>query len=118
MRPEAPTNELVNKYLSWSYSIKAMTRAYQVIAYPFCKNQELRESIKKDLVDDVRQHASWNGMNYVELNDEERELVGKLTVVRRLPFDPEKHFYEYTELADCRDELETAYFFARKVFRL
>jgi hypothetical protein len=117
IRPEAPTKELVNKYISWRYSIQAMTRAYEVIAHPFCKSQQLRESIKMDLLEDVREHASWHGMNYVELNDEECELIGKMTAVRGLPFDPEKHIYVYTDVAECRDELETAYFFARKVFR-
>jgi hypothetical protein len=117
IRPEVPTYELVNKYISWRHSIIDMTRAYEIIAYPSCKNQQLRENIKKDLVEDVHQHASWGGMNYVELNDEERELVGKMTTVRSLPFDSEKRIYVYTEVEECRSELETAYFFARKVFR-
>jgi hypothetical protein len=51
----------------------------------------------------------------VRLNDEERELVGKLTTVRGLPFDSEKRFYEYSEVPDCQDELAAALFFSRKV---
>lgn len=113
MRTEAQTNQLVNKYNSWKRSIVDMTRAYEIIAYPFCKDQQLRESIKKDLVDD----AYYNGTENVHLNDEELELVGKLTAVRGLPFVPDKRIYEYSELSDCRKELATISFFSRTVFR-
>jgi len=52
------------------------------------------------------------GRDKVELNDEELEVLSKLTRVRRLPFDPEKRVYKYSEV----EGYGLGTFFSRTVF--
>jgi hypothetical protein len=85
---------IIDKLYSLKESVRKVERAFEIIAYPVWQNQELKENIKEDIVDDTERY----GRDKVELNDEELEVIGKLTRVRSLPFDPEKRVYEYSEV--------------------
>jgi hypothetical protein len=99
---------LVDKLYALRESTDKVQKAYEIIAYPFCKNEELKKSIKKELelYDDL------SGRGKVEPNDEELEVIGKMATIRRLPFDPDKRVYRFTEVPDF-----TTLLFRRQVFR-
>jgi hypothetical protein len=107
-RMKALEGILVNKMYSLRRSVDTVQKAYEIIAYPFCKNQELKKSIKKELelADDLTR------TDKVELNDEELEVIGKMATIRRLPSDPEKRVYKYSEVPDF-----TTWLFRRHVLR-
>lgn len=99
---------LIDKLYSLRASIDAVEKAYGIIAYPSFKSEKLKRSIKKELerADDI------TGIDKVELNEEELEIIGRVTKIRGLPFDPEKRIYEYSEVRDYTSGL-----FRRTVFR-
>ena len=82
---------IIDKLWDLKISIYNVERAYEIIAYPICKNQELKISIKKDLEKEGH-------MGRIELNEEELEAIGKMTTIRGIPFDPEKRVYAYYEV--------------------
>ena len=86
---------LVEKLASWKETITKVSKAYAIVAYPFCKLQKAKEYIEAGLGSDTQRHKRTK----VELNDEEFELLGKLTAIHGLPFDPGKRVYEYSEVS-------------------
>jgi hypothetical protein len=95
IREKAQDKALVEKLTSLKESLEKVSTAYGIIAYPFCKQRDVRDAIEISLEEDTRLHKKTK----VELNDEELELVSKLTAVRDLPFDPEKRVYGYSEVS-------------------
>jgi hypothetical protein len=106
-RMKAIDNIFITKMYSLLRSVDRVQKAYEIIAYPSLKNQELKKSIKREL-----EEADEGGPGEVELNEEELEVIRKMTTIRRLPFDSEKRVYEYTEVTDFTWGL-----FRRRVYR-
>lgn len=107
-RSEALDQIIIDKLYSLKVSIDTVEQAYGIITYPFCKDEKLKRSIKEEL----EKANDLTGRDKLELNEEELEVIGKMTRVRRLPFDPEKRIYEYSEVPDYTWPL-----FRRHIFR-
>lgn len=85
---------LVEKLGAWKETITKVSNAYAIIAYPFCKLQKAKEYIEAGLGSDTQRHKRTKA----DLNDEEFELLSKLTAIHGLPLDPEKRVYKYSEV--------------------
>ena len=85
---------LIDKLYSLRESTRKIERVFEIIVYPVLQNQELKKSIVKEF--DKADELTRGGL--VELNEEELEVVRKMTAIRRLPFDPEKRVYRYAEV--------------------
>jgi hypothetical protein len=83
------------KFASWKESIQKLQMAYEIIAFPHFE-ELTRGYAVMELAWDSLQKGPNNAPG--ELNDEERSILGRLTVARGLPFDPEKRAYRYAEL--------------------
>lgn len=75
-------------------TIQKVKTAYEILAYPHCKNWNRRSYIESDLEGDRQVH----GRDQVELNDAELGMLSKLTAPRGLPFNPQKRIYNYSEV--------------------
>jgi hypothetical protein len=87
-----------------------MRLAYEIIAYPHCKEPGRREFIEGDLTLDRQIHER----DQVALNDGEVEIIGKLcaapryklhgdgsmTLQPKIPFNPQKRIYNYSEVVN------------------
>jgi len=79
---------------SWKNGIQKLQMAYEIIAFPYFDNIT-RGHAEIELVWDALK-GDHNAP--IELNDEERSILGRLTLARGLPFDLEKRAYRYSEL--------------------
>src|SRR5262249_23213733 len=75
-------------------SIRIVKTAYEILAYPHCKDRGRRECIEDELVQDQYSFER----DEVELNDDELRALGKLAAARKIPFDPQKRLYKYSEV--------------------
>jgi hypothetical protein len=75
-------------------TIRKVKTAYEILAYPHCKDWGRRDNIASELERDRQSFER----DEVELNDEELRALSKLTVARKIPFDPQKRVYKYTEV--------------------
>jgi hypothetical protein len=105
-----PKAELAEKLAPLQNSIRRMRLAYEIIAYPHCKEPGRREFIEGDLTLDRQIHER----DQVALNDGEVEIIGKLCAAPRyklhgdgsmtlqpeIPFNPQKRIYNYSEVVN------------------
>jgi hypothetical protein len=90
------------KFASWKKSVQNLQMAYEIIAFPHF-DEMTRGYAVMELAWDSMQKGPNNAPG--ELNDEERSMLGRLTLARGLPFDPGKQTYRYSELyALCEAE--------------
>jgi hypothetical protein len=75
-------------------TIRKVKTAYEILAYPHCKDWGRRDNIESELERDRQSFER----DQVELNDEELRALSKLTAVRKIPFDPQKRIYKYAEV--------------------
>jgi hypothetical protein len=75
-------------------TLRIIKTAYEIIAYPFCREEGRRYAIESELGRD--QHSF--DRRSVELNDTELGMLRKLAAARGLPCDSEKRVYEYSEV--------------------
>jgi hypothetical protein len=74
--------------------LRKVKTAYEIMAYPYCKQEGRRFCIESALESDRQAY----GRDQVELNDEELGMLSKLAAVRRMTFDPQKRIYNYSEV--------------------
>lgn len=100
---------LIDKMYSLRESTQKVERAFEIIAHPVLRHQELKKKIEDEFVDKLNRGS----IDEVVLSDEELEVISKMTRIRSLPFDPEKRVYNYTEVPGVRGRTGI---FARTVF--
>jgi hypothetical protein len=91
------------KFAAWKKSLKKIEMTYHIIASPHSDNPGYAV-INILLVDDAKEHPNIDVQEYphrgpIDLNDEERSIIGRLTLARGLPFDPGKRVYNFLELS-------------------
>jgi hypothetical protein len=97
---------LADKLTAWKDSIQRVEMAYEILAYPRLETLAGTMPVK-DAIRDALEHPNQDIEEHphrapIELSDEELKILGKLTQVRGLPFDPNKRVYQYAELAPLR----------------
>jgi hypothetical protein len=75
-------------------TIRKVKTAYEILAHPHCKDWGRRDNIEDELERDRQSFER----DEVELNDEELRALSKLTAARKIPFDPQKRIYKYSEV--------------------
>jgi hypothetical protein len=89
-----PPAEIAERYAPMKETIQRVKTAYEIIAYPHCKDRGRQDNIKSEL---ERDQQSFD-RHSVELNEEELGMLRKLAAARGLPCDSEKRVYEYSEV--------------------
>ena len=82
------------KYAPLKETIHNVTTAYEILAYPRCKYIGSREIIEEQL----RMKQEREEGESIELNDAELRVLGKLTTARKIPFNPDKCRYNFSEV--------------------
>jgi hypothetical protein len=98
---------LAEKLTAWKQSLKKVRMSYEIIAYPRLEGLGYTLGVK-DLIRDAIAHSNEDTKERphrapIELHDAELKVLGRLTQVRDLPFDPNKRVYQYAELAPLRE---------------
>ena len=75
-------------------TIRKVKTAYEILAYPHCKDWRRQDNIEAELERDRQSFER----DEVELNDEELRALSKLTAARNIPFDPQKCLYKAAEV--------------------
>jgi hypothetical protein len=98
------TRELGERFAPMQEHMQKVKTAYEILAYPHCKNELSRENIE----DELRRDRESNERDQVELSDAEFQILTKLAVARKLPFNPEKRVYKYDEVFHPSQPIEPA----------
>jgi hypothetical protein len=105
MRPswERQDRARAEQLTAWKQSVKKVSMAFEILAYPHLEDPRLRGSVRKRMLD-ARAYPDINTHDHphrapIELNDEEVRALSMLTQVVELPFDPKKRVYQYSDLA-------------------
>jgi hypothetical protein len=104
---------LAKKIAPLKETIRKVETAYEIIAYPYCKQVGRQDVIEAWLESDRQAY----GRGSVELNDTELEIVRKLCEIPRyalhgniktlqpeIPFDPQKRIYNHSEVLNSSSE--------------
>jgi hypothetical protein len=75
-------------------TIRRVKTAYEILAYPHCKDKGRKECIEADLEGDRQMFAR----DQVELSNEELNMLAKLAGARNIPVVPDKKIYSYAEV--------------------
>jgi hypothetical protein len=86
--------EIGEKYAPIQENIRKVKTAYEILAYPHCKDWGRRDNIEDELESDRRAFER----DQVELSDAELKILSNLTAARNIPFNPEKRVYKYSEV--------------------
>jgi hypothetical protein len=89
-----PPREIGEKYAPIQENIRRVKTAYEILAYPHCKDWGRRDNIEAELERDRQSFER----DQVELSDAELTVLSKLTAARKIPFNPEKRVYTYSEV--------------------
>ena len=97
-----PAREVGERFAPFKEHIRNVKTAYEILAFPHCKDRGSREVIEAELAQD-----QWsNERDKVELNDPELAILSRLTAARKLPFNPEKRVYHYDEVFNPSPDIE------------
>ena len=96
----ADARAIGERYAPMKESIRKVTKAYEILAYPHCKDWGSRENIEDELATDQVMFER----DHVELDDAELKILSKLTAARKLPFDPQKRNYQYSEVLNAASQ--------------
>jgi hypothetical protein len=96
--------ELGERFAPYQEHIRNVKRAYEILAYPYCKYEGSRVVIENELATD--QHM--NERDQVELNDAEATILSRLTAARKIPFNPEQRVFQYADVFHPPQNIEKA----------
>jgi hypothetical protein len=88
------TRAIGEKYAPYKETIQRVRTAYSILAYPYCRNEALKEQIGAGL----ELERQGLGQDQVELNDQELKILSQLAAARKMPFHPERRVYPYSEV--------------------
>ena len=91
------------KFAPLKETVQNVTTAYEILAYPHCKYIGSREIIEEQLRMKQRRE-----IEAVELNDAEFSVLRKLAAARKIPINPEKRRYNFSEVFNPPHEIEKA----------
>lgn len=92
------------KYAPLRETVQNVTTAYEILAYPHCKYIGSREIIEEQL----RMKQEREERDSVELNDAEFSVLRKLAAARKIPLNPDKRRYNFSEVFNPPQEIEKA----------
>ena len=101
---EMPNGPLVEKWKPFQDSLKRVKKAYEVLAYPHVRYEGWRDEIAADLKRDQKTYER----DQVELDDAELAILKKLSTTAKIPFNPQKRIYNYTEVFNPSPDLPRA----------
>lgn len=88
------TRAMGEKYAPLEETIQQVKTAYSILAYPHCQYEGWQYEIGRELEID----RQLRGRDQVELTDNELQILGQLTTTRKIPFNPEKRIYYFSEV--------------------
>jgi hypothetical protein len=95
VKDNSASTMLAVKAASVKENIRKIKTAYEILAYPHCRQHvNSGELIQEDLEEDRQSF----GRDQVLLNDIELKILGRLAVTKQIPFDPQKRIYSYKEV--------------------
>ena len=95
---------IVEKFAPLKETVQNVTTAYEILAYPHCKYIGSREIIEEQL----RMKQDREERDSVELNDAEFSVLRKLAAARKIPLNPDKRRYIFSEVFNPPQEIEKA----------
>ena len=95
---------IAERFAPLKETVQNVTTAYEILAYPHCKYIGSREIIEEQL----RMKQEREEREAVELNDAELRVVGRLAAARKIPLNPDKRRYNFSEVFNPPQEIEKA----------
>jgi hypothetical protein len=86
--------EVGERFAPFKEHIRKVKTAYEILAFPHCKDWGSRVVIEGELARDQQSFER----DQVELNDAELAILSRLAAAKNIPFNPEKRVYHYDEV--------------------
>jgi hypothetical protein len=96
--------EMGERFAPFQEHIRNVKTAYEILAFPHCKDQGSRDLIDDELYRDQQAFER----DQVELNDAELAILSRLAAPKNIPFNPEKRVYQYDEVFHPSPDIEPA----------
>jgi hypothetical protein len=93
--------ELGERFAPYQEHIRNVKRAYEILAYPYCKYEGSRV-----VIDATDQH--FNERDQIELSDAEATNLSGLTAARKIPFNPEQRVFQFADVFNPSPDIEKA----------
>lgn len=97
VKDEAPNPDartIGNKYAPFQESINRVSTAYSIVAHRHCRYEGWKEQIEANLERDRQTY----GRDQVALTGPEIQFLNQITTARKIPLDPKKRVYSYSEV--------------------
>ena len=95
------TRAIGEKYAPYQESIHNVKTAYAILSHPHCQessNWRVR-GWQYEIESELERDRQTYGREQVELTDQEFQILNLISTARKVPLDPEKRVYSYSEVS-------------------
>lgn len=88
------------KYAPYQESIRKVKTAYTILSHPHCQESSswVARGWQYQIESELERDRQTYGREQVELTDPEFQILNLITTARKIPLDPEKRVYSYSEV--------------------